>query len=104
MKSGPGELKLKNKMLGNKRRREETNSSGSTDVPTPEDDEAESKSNAIRKKPKLDPFASNKRKGKGLNIPATVLPHKLAGSSPAFETKDEGSPGPSSLRTTSVYE
>lgn len=87
--SGPGEAKLKNKMLGKKREREETSSNNATTVRTPEDDDEESKSRVIHKKPKLDPFASSKKKGKGLNAPATVPPHKLAGSPPAFETKPE---------------
>ena len=109
VKSGPSELKLKNKMLGKKREREEPNLNDATITPTPEDDEEESKSRAIQKKPRLDPFASNKKKGKGPSAPTAVPPRKLAGTPPAFETKpekekafakDENSPGPSSLKNT----
>jgi len=97
-------------MLGKKRGREEPNSNGATVVPTPEDDEEESRSRVIQKKPRLDPFASGKKKGKGLNTPATVPLHKLAGSPPVFEAKpekekvvttptmDEDTPGPSSSK------
>lgn len=113
MKTGPGELKLKNKMLGNKREREETNICGPTDVKTPEDDEEDSRSRVIRKKPRSDPFASGKKKGKGLNIQTAVPPRTLAGSpltlgtSPGKEkavvpTKDVDFPGPSSSNTASA--
>lgn len=109
VKSGPSELKLKNKMLGKKREREETNGKDSAVDPTPEDDEEESKSRVIQKKPRLDPFASGKKKGKGLSAPATVPPHKPAGTPPDFESKpevavistnDEGAPGASSSKNT----
>lgn len=111
IQSGLGELKLKNKMLGKKRERKETNSNVAALVPTPEDDEEESRSRVIQKKPRLDPFTSSKKKGKGLNTPATVSLHKLAGSPPAFEAKpekekvitlpmDEDTPGPSSSKNT----
>ena len=95
-------------MLGKRREREESNSKDATVVPTPEDDEEESRSRVIQKKPRVDPFASSKKKGKGLNALAMVPPNKLAGSPPAFETKpekerivaapsmDENTPGPSS--------
>jgi hypothetical protein len=110
-KSGPSELKLKNKMLGKKREREETNSNDVTTVPTPEDDEEESKSRAIQKKPRLDPFALNKKKGKGPSAPATFPPRNLPGIPPVSEsepekgkviaasTKDEDAPGPSSSKS-----
>jgi len=94
--SGPGELKLKNKMLGKKRGREETDSRDTVANPTSEDDEEDSKSRVIQKKPRLDPFASSKKKGKGLNLPTTIPPPKLAGSPSALETnpvKDEVIPG-----------
>lgn len=110
VKSGPSELKLKNKMLGKKREREETNGNGAAVDPTPEDDEEESKSRVIQKKPRLDPFASGKKKGKGLSAPATVSPRKPAGTPPDFETKpgaaiaastnDEDTPGASSSKNT----
>ena len=112
VQSGPSELKLKNKMLGKKREREKTDSNDATVVPTLEDDEEESKSRVIRKKPKLDPFASSKKKGKGPNAPAAIPLPKLVGSPPAFEakpekervvavpTKDEDAPGPSSSKNT----
>ena len=118
--SGLGEMKLKNKMLGKKRGRGESNSNDATVLPAPEDDEEESRSRVIQKKPRLDPFASGKRKGKGLNAPATYPLNKLVGSPPAFETKferervaaapsmDVDTPGPSSsrntLNTTSISE
>ena len=89
MKSGPGELKLKNKMLGNKRKQEGANFSGSPDLATLEDDDEESKSRVIQKKPRLDLFAQGKKKGKGLNAPATVIPHKLVSGSPASETRSD---------------
>ena len=106
MKSGPSELKLKNKMLGKKREREETNI---TVAPAPDDDEEESKSRVIQKKPRLDPFASSKKKGKGLVVPTTGPPLKPAGSPltpenkpeekvAAIPTEDEGIPGPSSSK------
>ena len=110
VKSGPSELKLKNKMLGKKREREELNQSDAANVPAPEDDEEESRSKVIQKKPRLDPFAPNKKKGKGLNVPTMAPPRKLAGTPPAFETKperekgtavfamDEDAPGPSSSK------
>ena len=114
MKSGPGELKLKNKMLGNKRDWEETNLSGSAATLTLEDDEEESKSRVIQKKPRLDPFASGRKKGKGLGAPVMVPPHKLAGNPSAFgtnlgkkmaiPTKDESTPGPSSFKMSSACE
>lgn len=106
VKSGPGELKLKHKMLGKKREREETNPNDVTTAPTPEDDEEESRSRVIQKRPRLDPFSSSKKKGKGLNAPAVVPPRTLAGITPEFEakpekefaatTEDEATPGPSS--------
>jgi len=78
--------------------------------PTPEDDEEESKSRVIQKKPRLDPFASGKKKGKGLSAQTTVPPHKPAGTPPDFETKpeevitastkDEDAPGASSSKNT----
>ena len=111
-------MKLKNKMLGKKRGREATNSND-TAAPAHEDDEEESKSRVIQKKPRVDPFASAKRKGKGVNMPAMVPFNKLAGSPPAFETRpekekvvaapdiDESTPGPSSSanasQTASTY-
>ena len=107
MKSGPSELKLKNKMLGKKREREETNI---TVAPAPDDDEEESKSRVIQKKPRLDPFASSKKKGKGLVVPTAGLPLKPAGSpltsenkpekekEVAIPTEDEGIPGASSSK------
>jgi len=112
VKSGPGELKLKNKMLGNKREREETSFSGFTDAAAPEDNEEESKSRIIKKRPRLDPFAWGKKKGKGLKVP-TTSPHKLADILPGFATnpekeevtattKSEGLLGPSSSKTTST--
>ena len=76
-------------MLGKKREREETNSSNPALALAPEDDEEESKSKVVQKRPRLDPFASSKKKGKGLNGLAIVPPHKLAGSPPAFEPKPE---------------
>ena len=88
-KSGPGELKLKNKMLGKKRAREETDSNDTAAKPTSDDDEEDSKAKVIQKKPRLDPFAPSKKKGKGLNVPTIVPPHKLAGSSSAVEAKPE---------------
>jgi len=103
-------MKLKNKMLGKKRERDETNSGDATSVPALEDDEEESRSRVIQKKPRLDPFASSKKKGKGLNVPPAAPPHKLAGTPPAFETKpvkekvvaapakDDSAPGPSSSK------
>ena len=109
--SGLGEVKLKHKMLGKRREREESNSSNATVAPAPEDDEEESRSRVIQKKTRVDPFASSKKKGKGLNAPAAVSPNKL-GSPPAFETKperervvvapsmDEDIPEPSSSRNT----
>ena len=110
VKSGPSELKLKNKMLGKKREREEASGNDAVVDPTPEDDEEESKSRVIQKKPRLDPFASGKKKGKGLSAPATVPPHKPAGTPPDFEAKpeevavistnDEGAPGASSSKNT----
>jgi len=95
-------------MLGKKREREETNGDDAAIDPTPEDDEEESKSRVIQKKPRLDPFASSKKKGKGPSAPATVPPRELAGTSPPFETKpgvitvpkDEDTPGPSSSKNT----
>ena len=112
--SGLGEVKLKSKMLGKKRGREESNSNDATVVLAPEDDEEESKSRVIQKKPRRDPFASSKKKGKGLNAPATVPLNKLAGSPPAFEIKpekervvaapsmDEDAPGPSSSKNALI--
>jgi len=118
--SGFGEVKLKNKMLGKKRERGESSYNNTTVLPAPGDDEEESKSRVIQKKPRLDPFASGKKKGKGLNAPATVPLNKLVGSPPAFETKPErervvvapsmdvDTPGPSSsrnaLNTASISE
>jgi hypothetical protein len=105
-------MKLKNKMLGKKREREESNSNRATAVPAPEDDEEESRSRVIQKKSRLDPFASRKKKGKGLNAPVTVPLNKLAGSPPVFEAKpekervvaapsmDEDTPRPSSSTNT----
>lgn len=87
--SGLGEVKLKNKMLGKRRELGETNSNDATVVLALEDDEEESKSRVIQKKPRLDPFASGKKKSKGLNVPTIVPLNKLAGSPPAFETKPE---------------
>ena len=110
--SGLGEVKLKSKMLGKKREREGMKFNDATVVLAPEDDEEESRSRIIQKKPKLDPFASSKKKGKGLMAPAAAPPHKLAGSPPAFETKpekekvvatlpmDEDTPEPSSSKNT----
>jgi hypothetical protein len=112
VKSGPGESKLKHKMLGKKREREETNPNDATTIPTPEDDEEESRSSVIQKRPRLDPFAPSK-KGKGLNAPVAAPPRKLAGSPPAFEAKsekemvlaahaeDEATPGSSSSKNMS---
>jgi len=57
--------------------------------PTPKDDEEESKSRVIQKKPRLDPFAPGKKKGKGLSAQATVPPDKPGGTPPDFETKPE---------------
>ena len=115
MKSGPGELKLKNKMLGNKRDRGETNLRGSTDTPALDDDEEDSKSRVIQKKPRLDPFASSKKKGRRLNAPTAIYPHKPADNYSAFQInpekgkvatpiRDEDSPVPYSLKTGSVCE
>lgn len=81
-------MRLKNKMLGKKRELEEINSNDAA-VSAHEDDEEESKSRVIQKKPRVDPFASTKKKGKGMNAPATVPFNKLAGSPPAFETRPE---------------
>lgn len=119
--SGLSDMKLKNKMLGKKRERETTNSNDATPS-AHEDGEEESKSRArvIHKKPRVDPFASTRKKGKGVNVPAMVSFNKLAGSPPAFETKsekervvatphiDQNTPGPSSStnasRTALTYE
>ena len=112
VKSGPSELKLKNKMLGKKREREEASLNGAVVRPSDEDNEGESKSRVIQKRPRLDPFAPSKKKGKRLSVPPTVPPRKLAGTPPAFETKpekgkevttsteDEDIPGPSSSKNT----
>ena len=110
VKSGPSELKLKNRMLGKKREREATSSNGAV-VPTDENDEEESKSRVIQKRPRLDPFAPSKKKGKRLSVLPPVPPRELAGTPPAIETKPEGEevaasakdediPGPSSSKDT----
>ena len=56
VESGPGELKLKNKMLGKKRERKGPDSNDAATVLTPEDDDEKSRSRVIQKKPRLDPF------------------------------------------------
>ena len=105
-------MKLKNKMLGKKRELEEINLNDAA-VPAHEDDEEESKSRVIQKKPRVDPFASTKKKGKGMNAPAMVSFNKLAGSPPVFEARpekervvaspniDQNTPGPSSSTNVS---
>ena len=109
VKSGPSELKLKNKMLGKKREREEASGNDAVVDPTPEDDEEESKSRVIQKKLRLDPFASGKKKGKGLSAQTAVPTCKPACTPPDFgakpeviaaSTKDEDAPGTSSSNNT----
>ena len=75
-------------MLGKRREREETSFNDNTTVQTSEDDEEESKSRVIQKRSRLDPFISDKKKGKGLSAPTTV-PRKPVGNPPGFEIKPE---------------
>jgi len=75
-------------MLGKRREREETCFNDATTAQTFEDDEEESKSRVIQKRSRLDPFASNKKKGKGLSAP-NMVPHKPVGNPPTFELKPE---------------
>ena len=109
MHSGPSELKLKGKMLGKKREREETNINV---VPIKEDGEEETKSRVVQKKPRLDPFASSKKKGKGLNAQTAVISCNPTVTSSSSEIKLEkgesirtnvkGTPELSSPKTTST--
>lgn len=76
-------------MLGKKREREETNPNDAAAAQTAEDEEEESKSRVIQKKPRLDPFSSTKKKGKGSSAPFTVPHRKAADTPPTFDTKLE---------------